>query len=330
MSQTLQSCVCVCGGLPELRNRKLCSSAHPETHSPRGAGAGGRLVSWPGGSWSGTAAPGGECQGGTGASGPAGRTCCLWPPSRGTWVSAVAHEMFVLVGPSACVGVGSPPLLIKKDSFPGPLWGWGYEPHLSPGTARHWLSQHPCVPSPCPLPDTTRSATAGLCPGLGAPGLCRHLAGQAGGRVGSAPFPHPGRWLPRGSGPVGGCSVPPSPLLDQAEANAHADGETSHAAAQTKPEPTAVALGPGPGPEAATPPALGLLGGLGRLLALGGPHRTRWSGRGWKSGQAPHTELPGDADPVNAPEPPLVGTGLLGVPEVGGQSRALLGSQGLA
>lgn len=81
----------------------------------------------------------------------------------------------------------------------------------------------------------------------------------------------------------------PSPLLDQAEANANADDLTSHAAAQTKPEPTAVALGPGPGPEAATPLALGLLGGLGRLLALGGPHRTWWSGWGWKSGQAPHT-----------------------------------------
>lgn len=145
------------------------------------------------------------------------------------------------------------------------------------------------MPSPCPLPDTTQSAAAGLCPHLGVPGLCRHLAGQAGGWGGGrSPSPTLADGCPRRLA-WGAALCPPSPVLDQAEANAHAHGLTSHAAAQTKPEPTAVALGPGPGPEAAMLPALGLLGGLGRLLVLGGPHRTWWPGWGCKSGQAPHT-----------------------------------------
>lgn len=171
------------------------------------------------------------------------------------------------------------------------------------------------MPSLRPPPDTTQSAAAGLWPGMGVPGLCRHPAGQAGGRGGDWP-PSPTladgclRRLARGA-----VLCPPSPLLDQAEANAHADGLTSHVAAHTKPEPTAVALGPGPGPEAAMPPALGLLGGLGRLLALGGPHRTWWPGRGCRSCQAPHCGLPRDADPVHTPETLLVGTGLLGMPK---------------
>lgn len=131
---------------------------------------------------------------------PMARGCLLWHA-----------RLLSSVGPSARVGVGSPPLLIKKDSFLGPLWGWCCEPHLSLGTARHWLSRRPCMPSPRPLPDTTRSATAGLCPGLGAPGLCRHLAGQAGGPVGVSLLPPPWQMAARGGRPGGLLCVPQPP-----------------------------------------------------------------------------------------------------------------------
>lgn len=43
-----------------------------------------------------------------------------------------------------------------------------------------------------------------------------------------------------------------------------------------------------------------------------------------------HCELPRDTDPVDTLEPLLVGTGLLGMPEVDGRNWAFLGSQGLA
>lgn len=212
MSQTPQSC----GGLPERRNQKLCCSPHPETHSSRGASASGMLVSWPGGSWSGTAAPGGERRGGAGALGPAGRTCCLCPPSYGTWVPAVARKTFVLCGTQCLCGCGQPPSVDQERLLPGATLGVA-----TPGVALRApplprYGQTLAVSAPLPaistsLPDTTRSATAGLCPGLGAPGLCRHLAAQAGGQVGVSPLPPPWQVAARGGRPGGAALCPPAP-----------------------------------------------------------------------------------------------------------------------
>lgn len=110
-------------GASERRNQKLCCSPHPETHSSRGTSASGMVVSWPGGSWSGTAAPGGERRGGAGALGSAGRTCCLCPPSYGTWVPAVARKTFVLCGTQCLCGCGQPPSVDQERLLPGATLG---------------------------------------------------------------------------------------------------------------------------------------------------------------------------------------------------------------
>lgn len=126
-----------------------------------------------------------------------------------------------------------------------------------------------------------------------------------------------------------GALCPPSPLLDQAEANTCADGLTC-LTAQTKPEPTDVALGLGPGAEAAVPAGPWPSGGPPSALHTG------WSPQDMVARTGGLADRPGTLRLWGAQgrrlwtlaDTFLVGTGLMRTPEVGGQSWARPGSQG--
>lgn len=136
------------GGFPNCGTRSLVP--HP-TLKPTALGAPARCA-FPGRVAPGPAQPhmGVSAEVGQELQDPRGGT--LHVPTLPWHVGAccVTRAFCPLRGPSACVGVGSPPLLIKKDSFLGPLWGWGCSPHVSPGepdtgclSAPHAISTSP-------------------------------------------------------------------------------------------------------------------------------------------------------------------------------------------